>query len=73
MGWRKYPACLRDTGVPRAAFDSIDDALRMIANDERYMDDVVVLCGRCGKFHCSHPSWLEARPWETLVSKLRRM
>jgi len=63
--------CLRDTGVPRAAFDTIDEAFDMIFNDERYHQDIVVLCGHCGKFHCSHPSWLEARPWETPVSKLR--
>jgi len=63
--------CLRATGEPRAVFDSIDEALQMIANDRRYRHDVVVLCGLCSRFHCSHPSWLEDRPWETPVSKAR--
>ena len=65
--------CKRSTGTPRMFFETQAEAIAY-QNDpvnEAYHDDVVVFCGRCGKFHLSHPTWLESRPWETIASQLR--
>jgi hypothetical protein len=65
--------CKRSTGTPRAFFDTKEEALAFAADPDNpaYQEDVVVFCGRCGRFHLSHPSWLEERPWETVASELR--
>jgi hypothetical protein len=65
--------CKRTTGTPRAAFDNQQDAVVFRDNpiNWAYHDDIVVFCGRCAKFHLSHPTWLESRPWETIASQLR--
>lgn len=65
--------CRRNTGTFRAYFNSQEEA-EDFASDPRnvdYHEDLVVFCGRCGKFHLSHPSWLSSRPWEIVASQLR--
>jgi len=64
--------CRRSTGTERRWFDTVEDALAFKADplNVDYHEDEVTLCGRCGKFHLSHPSWLEFKPWEKLAAKL---
>jgi hypothetical protein len=65
--------CRRSTGTFRAYFDSQAEAVAYAADPRNvdYHEDVPVFCGRCGKFHLSHPTWLLDRPWETIASELR--
>jgi hypothetical protein len=65
--------CKRASGTPRAFFDTQREAIAFAADpaNAAYHDDVVVFCGRCGKFHLSHSLWLPSRPWETIASQLR--
>ena len=49
--------CKRSTGTPRMFFETQAEAIAY-QNDpvnEAYHDDVVVFCGRCGKFHLIAP------------------
>jgi hypothetical protein len=65
--------CKRASGTPRAFFETQEQAVAFAADpaNTAYHHDVVVFCGRCGKYHLSHPSWLSSRPWETIASQLR--
>jgi hypothetical protein len=63
--------CKRSNGTERKWFDTVEAALEFQKHHpEGYGADAVVLCGRCSKFHCSHPDWLADRPWETPVAEL---
>ena len=58
--------CLRQKGIRTA-----EDADAFKSANPAYAPDVVVLCGRCGFFHCSNPDWLVARQWEEPVENGR--
>jgi heterodisulfide reductase subunit B len=63
--------CKRADGSFRRWAETAEDMAAFIAaHPETYGSDVVTLCGRCGYFHASHPSWLPHLPWETEVTKL---
>src|SRR5579863_6558881 len=65
--------CKRVSGRPRAFFETQEQAIAFQSDpvNTAYHHDVVVFCGRCGKFHLSHPDWLPSRAWETIASQLR--
>jgi hypothetical protein len=60
--------CLRESGTPRASFETQEDAeaFRDDPKNTQYHQDVCVFCIRCERYHLSHPSW-SSRPWEISV------
>lgn len=63
--------CKRSSGTARAFFTTQDEALNHTKDHSEYREDIVVFCTRCGYYHCSHPTWLESRPWEIIASDVR--
>lgn len=63
--------CLRQNGKERQWFETAEDAEAFRNANPAYQPDVVVLCGRCGYYHCSNPDWLADRPWEAPIESLR--
>src|SRR6266851_3560581 len=65
--------CKRKSGLPRAHFNTQEEAIAYASDpaNTNYHEDVAVLCGHCGNFHLSHPSWLSMRPWETIATELK--
>ncbi len=63
--------CLRTTGTQRAWFETPEGAAAFRDKYREYAEDIVVLCGRCGFYHCSNPNWPVNRPWEVPVEMLR--
>jgi hypothetical protein len=63
--------CRRSDGSERAWFNTLDEAAAFRDTHPDYFGDVVVLCGRCGLFHCSNPNWTTVRRWETPVEALK--
>ena len=63
--------CLRSSGTERKSFETKDAAETFRDEHPDYRGDVIVLCGRCGKYHCSNPNWLVERPWEVPLDRVR--
>jgi hypothetical protein len=63
--------CLRSDGSERKWFETPEEAAAFRGENPNYFGDVIVLCGRCGFYHCSNPGWDVVRPWETPVEELR--
>jgi hypothetical protein len=63
--------CLRINGTERRWFESADDAAKFRDEHVEYQGDIVVLCGRCGYYHCSNPGWHVERPWEISAEQVQ--
>jgi hypothetical protein len=63
--------CPRQNGQERQWFETAEDAEAFRNLNPAYSSDIIVLCGRCGFYHCSNPEWLVERLWETPVKTLR--
>jgi hypothetical protein len=61
--------CLRGDGTERKWFEAAEAAAAFREQHPNYFGDVVVLCKRCGRFHCSRPEFV--RPWETPIEEVK--